>query len=500
MADITKIDANQASEQENSWLIDFLDQQKSQGISHWPADSAFQFTDKNKHFHQFSFTMPVYARPKHKNPNQFVYEMVDTQDCLGQGTYGHVYSIKASIGRNHEQQYRARNKNRVGKLTTSQKESLNEFQRAAGIDYLHAKAPLNGLMVMKRLKGTSLDKYLQNNSLSREQAWALTHALALAVARLAKQGIEHLDAHHGNLMVQEKMVDGKPTYKIKAVDFAYSTSSETYNENTPCDDFFTFFQYVFPQLWKNQPNIPVFIDILKNNTLPIKQILTGFNLYAVSPMPAAQEMLDHYYLYLSELNKQFPKAVRLLKNKMIEAVKQSTTDNIEPMREAIFESQAYIKQHCASAPAFPLICLDSDPAKQQAFNKIMRCHEKLIKHAAQLGNPSFDKMCNELKHKTLSACYADIETPGAKEKRAAELIRCNNTWQHQLTSHHKDIKHVEGKRIVAEALIALSCLIILYPVALLINYGLTKRVGLLCHSAAEAIPAKAEQRFKVLCN
>ncbi len=494
------IGANEALNQENAWLIDFFDQQKSLGTSYWPANKPFQFIDKDGNVIQFSFSMPVYARPKHKNSNQFVYEMLDRQACLGNGRYGYVYNIPVTIGRDHQQQFRARNKVRVGKLTSTQKEALDEFERAQDIDYLHVKKPLNGLMVMKRLQGSSLDKFLRENNLTRVQAWKLTHALALAVKRLADKGIEHHDAHDRNIMIQEKQVNGETTYKLKIIDFAYSETPCDYNETSPSTDFFTFFQYVYPKLWDKQTHIPFYIDVLKENTLPIKQILLGFSLYAISPMPEAQEMLDQYYLYLTKLNKQYPVMAKTLRTDMKTAIKQSTSSNIEAMRDVIFSAHARIQESCPNAPAFPLICFDSDPAKQQAFNKILHCHQKLNLQAVKLGKASFDAMCDELKEKTLAACYADLKTPGEKAKRAMELTQCNAAWQQQLSTHSKDIHHVEGKRILAEIGTALACLIVLYPVALAINYKMTKRIGLFCHSIAEKIPAKVEQPFSVLCN
>lgn len=191
---------------------------------------------------------------------------------------------------------------------------------------------------------------------------------------------------------------------------------------------------------------------------------------------------------------------------MQEAVKQSSRDNIEPIRKAAWNAYEQIKKSPQPKLMFPLFCFNSNPAKQIAFTKIMYYQQRLFNHARALKNEGqecqpFRQMCVNLREQTFKACYADLEENKSKEQCTQALQQCRGEWQRQLATNQKTADRFVDKTLILDEIgVALSCFVVFYPIALGINYYLTKRVGFFCHSEASRVAEKAERKFGVLCN
>jgi serine/threonine protein kinase len=479
-----------------NWIWDFLEEQRKAGQYVWQPNKDFRYNGL-----QFQFAQKVFARQRKEIYRGYAYEM-ESKDKLGEGAFGSVYNISCTISNGKTGIFQVTNKARVVK-NQLEENAIREYKMAKYAVHLHAKQPIQGRMVMKKMEGQTLYTFLKANTTSRCGTLYLIRALLQAYkTQVTARQLVHNDLHAGNILIQYNANHKHNPYEINIIDFGLAQyipimTASKIHQMFYHDELNLFISY----LWSAQKARPqLMTKLLQNNSASLEEYISVFEKIVVAPTASTQEPLDWIFTYLDGLAKTHHDIAHTLQTIMKNGVNHSTAQNVNAIKNAVLACKEILeKHHLDPAHKFTPV-FNTDSQKQKMFNNIFNYFNILEQKGKQLAGKSQkkegDQLCNlvaRLRKETFDAAH----TPDSEQKNA--LLVCANTCKQLLEDNQNFLNiHQNNNYIWAEIAVVFSSLIVLYPLVAGINYLCTGRVGFFSQTKAATTVEQMHADFKTL--
>lgn len=473
--------------QDNPWIWDFFKSQ-TQRTLFWPSNTTFYFGNQT-----FEFSQPVFARKRTNEARGYAFEMVSSQN-IGQGVFGQLSKISKTISLDQLNHYSVKDKNRVVKIQNPY-QAIEEYDVGKYATHLHLKYPTKGYLVMSKMPGVTLQDFMANHSLTRQETMELTRTLLHRFKeQLVDKHIQHHDLHGRNIMVDVHHENGLKKFEINFIDFGLAVYAPKINLNYYNNDLKWGLIQLIVFLWNSQEGIPLNIHTLIDFTHPtVNQVFEQIDNIFLSPVPHIQIQLDLYSKYLELLSRTYPDFAQKLKLSMKQAISESTPQDITPIKNLIKSSREQFLSGQGVEPMLPCLVLDANPDRQKIFNHIFQNLKHLADKGQELSKQNFKlegaslvNAANALWEKTYEATYLN------QEEQMKAFSECFRYCKEQMNKHHNVIgAHRNYNYMISEIGIILSSLIVLYPIIAGIHYLVTGRMSFFgqtkSSAAAEAI-------------
>ncbi|MFA6304058.1 MAG: hypothetical protein WC627_13135 [Legionella sp.] len=458
------------------WIWDFLESDST--TNRW--EPGITYTHQNIQF-QFKNTIIRRERKLKNRDRGYAYEEIDSRILAG-GTYGSVYLINYTLSKNKNGLPHISNKNRLVKFPKDEKTNYTlekvhkEYINSILTDHLHMKEPSNGDLVMRRMPGETLGKFLSSKKLNSKEGVKLLLAITEAVQeQLVRKGLNHNDLHKNNIMVNYNKENG--TFQINIIDYAFATITVPYEmaKLRVAKDLTLLLESVSAELFRDTLKTNRVIKNLSSKFLntPLEQLCALLSVYCFeAPSKATQKPLDELACYIIEIANQNRNVAYSLILELKKALKASTADNLHPLREFVLFCRNTLINENITEPGFPGICFFDDCKKQMAFNTIFDYFTALENKANSLKffctkkeSDLLRKIAIQLREQTLMATLL----PPAEQRQA--LLDCSKTCK-DLLSQNKTLLdiHRDMNYLLAEIAVVLCSLVVFYPIAAGINY------------------------------
>lgn len=442
---------------DNPWIWNFLQNNYSAGF--WPANKIFEYEGK-----RFSFTSPVLARTR-KNPQRgYAFEEINP-NFLGKGSFGEVYPIKntLSIGKHNELQ--VTDKERVVKKLFKG-DIKEEYESMQHIKHLHAKLPQKNYIVMKKMKGVSLNKLINNHTLTMNQKLKLTKKLLEALqSQVEDNGLRHNDLHSSNILVEHDTVSDE--FYVNIIDYGKATTHDKSQLDSGNLDLKNQMAYHIYCLWQTvyDGHISTYgtpKDLIKLTRVAIEGPPIGISVFAKGidqisfcPTTVSQYTLDKIIEYIR--NTSLPKETKmLLETNFKDAASRSTPQNLTPLRESLLNCYNVAKKNNINTEVLTKLFFIESPNHHKALVEIFSWLDRL----EQLGKA----------HKTVSNLVEfanniriNIFHCLSKEQNLDFELLDNRCCQY-LMDNEAQIAQLESRNILARVSVSLGAIQFLSPI------------------------------------
>lgn len=476
------------------WIWAFFEAQRLKNRDTWKTKTTYKYNNQ-----KFQFKEPVFARER-KNGG-FAYEMVSST-VLGKGYHGSVRKISRTLSMGkHGVAFQAVDKNRVVKIQ-SKWEANTEYARSHDIRHLHLKKPVRGKMVMRNLGEQTLKGFLRDNNLTREEKLIFTRELLRTFkAQILDLNLSHRDLNRGNILITTYQEEAGKRFVINMIDYSFRSNwfSESYNKD--------FIKYILPcirELW-SMPGCPLAISHLLEKSIRANEYLDCFEHLTQSPCLSptidTQHQLDNLFFFLDKLNNENAELSNALRAQVLEALQQSTADDLSPLRAVVRHCRESYDAAKIDGLHFPfLLFSDEGNEKQQFLDQIDKNYRQLEEKAQSLLQTPMHEEGRELanvvatlRERTLEAVYHPQGLKIENLKECRELCANTLTEKKQILDIHRNYNY-----IWAEIAVVFSSLIVLYPVVMGLNYLATGRLGFFGETRSAACPKNIDDQFQEL--
>ena len=451
---------------QNPWMWDYLEFQRQKNNQNILLKGT-TFKHNNQ---EYQLGETIIARERKENRG-YAYEMV-SEICLRLEGWGYVMKIACTISQGKNNKFQALNKNRVVKYTT-----LAEEEYAMGQDAKHMKKPVGHRVVMRNLSDQTLAKFREGNYTNyRQITLDLTkELLAVYKKQLVDRNLRHDNFSESNVLVKYDPENTSQPFQMDIVDFGSVHPDQRIKRQANHSDLIRTLRYIW-----DIPRKPSSVTSFLENSHEFEEYIDFFEKLVLSPCDHSQRSFDNLLAFFDELGKSNLVLSEQLKNKVLEATKASSAENMQPLRDAIIDCRKLLMEKKIEAPSFPVVIFDENKNRQRLFYQIKQKYDELEQKGLSLcRDPSLSeegkKLCEvvkQLRTKTLNAIYA----PDAQKK--TELSECRDLCK-ELLKENKGLLdiHRDNRYLLAEVGVVLSSLIIFYPVVLGANYLYTGKLG-----------------------
>ncbi|WP_162263979.1 protein kinase domain-containing protein [Legionella drozanskii] len=443
----------------------------------------------------------IFARERKKG-NGYAYEMVSAIR-LGSGAYGYVMKISCTISQGKENSaFQALDKDRVVKFERT-KDAAKEYSVGQYAEHMHMKKPVGGRLVMRNLGDQTFSRFIRKNlPADCQKMLALTNELIRAYKeQLLEQKLVHRDLHDNNILIKlNPKQTGKP-FELNIVDFGLAQYIPKGNEKEMT--FFTdFCNQIIPlirMLW-DIPDAPRSVRRFLAKPHSFLDYTNFFENLLLAPAAHTQKSLDDLLDFFERLAKNQGDLSAELSGKVSEAVKASTANNMQPLRDLVLECRRCLKEQNIEKPNFPIVIFDENEKRQrlyyqieQYYNDLENKGRSLCKTPQQKEGQELCKLVNHLRTKTLDAIYNDDASI------QVQLLDCRDFCK-ELLNDNKELLDIrrDNNYIWGEVAVVLTSLIVLYPVVLGVNYLCTGKIGFFSETNSAKGADKLNRDFAAL--
>ncbi|WP_217423686.1 AarF/UbiB family protein [Legionella micdadei] len=421
-----------------------------------------------------------------------------SSDCLGSGAFGAVFKISCTISQGKDNRgFQALDKNRVVKFE-SEYYARREYGAGKYALHLHMKKPIKGRLVMRNLGEKSFAE-IESLLTDPHKKLALTKELLKAYEeQLIKQQLEHGDLHSRNILVKVNPDKNNP-FEVNIIDFGLAVHIKNGRQSVYLLDFYDYVVPLITRIWKT-PETPNMIRKFLAGNHQFNEFVALFDKVVLSPCKHSQKSLDQLLAFLEKLTISQPRLSEELKKQVLAAVEQSTSTDMQPLQEVVARCRATLHADRIEEPSFPVVVFDNNKERQLLFNQIEEYYHKLEKKGECLCSTSQQEegkqLCvivSQLRKKTWEAI-----DPHNNHGRV-QLLECRDFCKSLLegNKHLLDIRR-NNNYIWAEVGVILGSLIVLYPIALGINYLVTRRLGFFTETESAKGAKRLDKDFEAL--
>ena len=483
---MTKLVLDSTNISQNPWVWDVLEAHRCANSGYMRKGVSFKYNNK-----VYEFGQDIFVRERKKGG--YAYELVSTY--VGRGAYGTVNKIACtiSLGKNNSG-FQVSDKKRVVKFLHPSA-ATREYAVGKYAPHLHMKKPIGDRLVMRNLGDMTLDSPT-NRPFSRQERLALTKALLKAYKeQLLRPKLIHNDLHGGNILIKVHPEKAPNQYEVNIIDYGLGKHMVSLRSEET-SDFWSIAQMIH-RFWDISGAPKEVKALFSRYDSPLfKEYVEIFDKIILSPTAHTQKSLDELVSFFEALADKV--LCNTLKGQILTALAQSTPQNMGPLKEAVIRCRTTLAEHNINKPSFPFVTFEKDKKRQQLFNQIEDYYQELEKKACYLCTTSQRKegkqlyeVVNRLRKHTLDAVYQT----DAKE-REAQLLECRSFCKSFLdeNQHLLNIRR-NSNYVWGEIAVILASLIVLYPVALGINYLCTGRVGFFSETNSVKGAKKLDQDF-----
>lgn len=463
--------------EKNPWLWDFLQTQSKSGVHLWKPNNDYFYQGNLFRFNHLILARVRTNKRQIKLPqDQCAYEEIDTNNLIGRGCHSQVFPIVYTLSTNKAGVPTIKDKNRVVKYQQKGCYADHEYSMTVQAPHLHVKQPVEGYMVMRRIQGIPLSA-LRTKGFNRKEKLELTKALVLALkTQLVKNHIEHHDLHQNNIIIQitQPLPTDEKQFEANIIDFGWAKKMEHQNEGAYYQDWKDLIQLLSSFVWRTGALPESLRSIVRLNHYSIASIESVIHLIhrlSILPNDASLPVLDNIFSYLDQLEKSNAGLAKKLQAIMLDAIEQSTSDDLILLRKGIIDCIELLHTENIMDHVFFESILVHDAKQQLTFLSIFKHLNQIALKGNQL---IIQGLLTEGNRLTGLAAHLKKLTFKSAYKPALERQNMLKYCVKSVIAEKKSIDiHRNSKYIYAEIGIILASLIVLYPIIAGLHYLVT---------------------------